>query len=236
MRPSWTLAIMLVIAALVGAGAFWSLDRFVLPARAGGVDIRGYLLAHPEVLLEAMDRLRDNQTAQVIAANRGAILQPVGSAWAGDPDGDVTLVEYFDYACGYCRASLPIVRQLLASDPHIRIVYRELPILSEESGIAARMSVAAAQQGKFQAFHDALYAAGPLSQQSITAAARTAGVDLTRAAAAAPQADQEIASNLAIAHQLSLSGTPSWIIGDHAVSSALPLEELQRLIAVARAH
>ena len=158
--------------------------------------MRSYLLAHPEVLPEAMDRLHDNQTGQVVAANREAILTPVGSAWAGNPHGDVTLVEYYDYNCGYCRASLPTIRQLLASDPNIRIVYRELPVLAESSNAAARMSLAAAAQGKFLGFHDALYASGPVSDQTIAAAARTAGVDPARAAAYTPQADAEIARNL----------------------------------------
>lgn len=232
---SSTLALLLVVAALLGGGVFWGLDRFAWPAQIGGQSVRGYLLAHPEVLPEAMDRLRDNQTAQVVAANRDAILRPVGSAWAGNPNADVTVVEYFDYNCGYCRASLPTIRQLIAADSDVRVVYRELPILAENSTTAARMSLAAAAQGKFQAFHEALYAAGPVSDQTIAAAARTAGVDAAQAAAYTPRADAEIAGNLGLMRQLQLTGTPSWIIGNHAVSSALPLEELQRLIAQARA-
>ncbi len=107
-----------------------------------------------------------------------AILKPFGNAWAGNPNGDVTVVEYFDYNCGYCRASLPNVAQLIASDPKVKVVYRELPILAETSAAAAKLSLAAADQGKFTAFHDALYAAGQVTPESMTAAAQKAGVDL----------------------------------------------------------
>ncbi|WP_232280285.1 DsbA family protein [Sphingomonas sp. PAMC 26605] len=197
--------------------------------------VHDYLLAHPEIIPAAMDALRDRDHAATIAANRSAIYTPVGSAWAGSATPDVTLVEYFDYNCGYCRASLPTIAALLKSDPKIRIVYRDFPILAQSSVDAARMSLAAAEQGKFQAFHDALYAAGPVNAQSIVAAARTAGVDAARAAAYAPRAEQEITSNETIARTLGMTGTPSWVIGNKVVSSALPLEELQKAIAEVRA-
>jgi protein-disulfide isomerase len=242
------LAGLALVAALVGAAAFWLFQRAV-PTSLAEVDrgrmevvVHDYILAHPEVLPEAMQLLRDRETAQqqseagkIVKANAGAILEPFGNAWAGNPKGDVTLVEYFDYNCGYCRASLPAIAQLLASDPKVRIVYRELPILSEESGVAAKLSLAAAEQGKFRAFHDALYAGGQLTDESIAAAAKAAGLDMARAKALAPRASAEIASNLELARKMGMTGTPSWIIGDRIVSSALQLEELQKAVAAARA-
>jgi protein-disulfide isomerase len=203
-------------------------------ARVEGI-VHDYMLAHPEILPEAMEALHDKEHATVIADNRAAILQPFGSAWAGAKDPDLTIVEYFDYNCGYCRASLPAIDQLLAADPKLRIVYRDFPVLSESSGRAARMSLAAADQGKFRAFHDALYAGGTVSEQTIAAAARAAGVDTARAAAFTPRADAEIAANMGVARQLQMTGTPSWVIGNRVVSSALPLAELQRLVSRARA-
>ena len=185
------LAALALVAALIGAGAFWLVQRAV-PSSLGTADrarvervVRDYVLAHPEIIPEAMDLLRARETGKVIDANADAILKPFHAAWAGNPDGDVTVVEYFDYNCGYCRASLPNVAQLIASDPKVKIVYRELPILAESSATAARFSLAAAEQGKFTAFHDALYAAGQVTDATIAAAARTAGVDLRRAAATA---------------------------------------------------
>ena len=234
------LAALALVAALIGAGAFWLVQR-AAPSSLGTADrarvervVRDYVLAHPEIIPEAMDLLRARETGKVIDANADAILKPFHAAWAGNPDGDVTVVEYFDYNCGYCRASLPNVAQLIASDPKVKIVYRELPILAESSATAARLSLAAAEQGKFTAFHDALYAAGQVTDTTIAAAARTAGVDLRRAAAFTPRADAEIASNLAIMRQLGMTGTPSFVIGNHVVSSVLSLEELQKAVAAAR--
>lgn len=237
----WTLPLTAVLGVLLGGfGVLWFSANFGSPVPAGDrarVEsvVHDYLLKHPEILPEAMDRLRGREHAHVIAANRKAVLEPFGSAWAGSASPDVTVVEYFDYNCGYCRASLPAIRDLLANDPKIRLVYRDYPILSPESADAARMSLAAAEQGKFKPFHDALYAAGPVSAQTIAAAAKQAGIDPARAAAFSPRADAEIASNVSIARQLGLTGTPSWVIGDQVVSSALPIEELQRMIADARA-
>ncbi len=217
---------------VIGGGAVLALAD--ARGSSGSGDVRAYLLAHPEVIPEAMQRLQQKEAGGAVAANRAAIVTPFGSAWAGNPQGDVTLVEYYDYNCGYCRASLPLIRQLIARDPKLRVVFRELPILTESSRSAARVSLAAAAQGKFAAFHDALYAGGRVSDQSIAAAARTAGVDTASLAALAPRIDAEIGRNMDIAGKLGLSGTPSWVVGDRILSGALPIEELEAAIAEAR--
>jgi len=157
----------------------------------------------------------------------------VGSAWAGNPRGDVTVVEYFDYNCGYCRAILPEVDKLIAADPNIRVVYRELPVLSAISHTAALASLAAARQGRFATFHQALYRLGPVSEATIAAAAGTAHV--TVPASASPADEAEIARNLKIAGELGMNGTPAWVIGDRVLAGALPLDTLQAAIAAARA-
>ena len=232
----YTLPLIAVIGAVIGAGAVWSYDRFAAP---GGADrmriervVHDYVLAHPEIIPQAMQKLQDQQSGQAVAANRDAITTPFGSAWAGNPKGDVTLVEYFDYNCGYCRASLPLIADLIKRDPRLRVVYRDLPILSDESRIAARASLAAAQQGKFQRFHDALYAGGPVSDASIKAAAARSGVSL--AAIDVATVDAEIAKNMQTAAKLGMNGTPSWVVGDRILSGALPIEEIEKAIAAAR--
>jgi protein-disulfide isomerase len=225
-----------LLGAAVGAATIWGLDRYAAPGGADRVRIErvvhDYVLANPEIIPQAMQALQDRESGKLVAANRAAITTPFGSAWAGNPDGDVTVVEYFDYNCGYCRASLPMVADLLKRDPNIRIVYRDLPILTESSRTAARASLTAAQQGKFQAFHDALYAAGPVSDATIGTAARKAGLAPT---APAP-IDAEIARNLETAAKLGVTGTPSWVIGDRVLSGALPVDELEKAIAAARAR
>ena len=224
----WLYPLMALAGGLVGAGAVAALDR-------PGDEVRDYLLAHPEVIPEAMQKLQEREAGRSVSANRAAITTPFGSAFAGNPKGDVTLVEYYDYNCGYCRASLPAIRQLIAEDPRLRVVFRELPILAESSRSAARISLVAAAQGKFNAFHDALYAGGRVSDATIAAAARTAGVDTGRLAALAPRIDAEIAHNMETAARLGVTGTPSWVVGDRVLSGALPVEELKRAIAAARA-
>ena len=228
----WTLVAVALAGGLVGAGAVWT----VHPAAGGGSDVRTYLLAHPEVIPEAMQKLQERESGKSVAANRAAIETPFGNAVAGNPRGDVTLVEYYDYNCGYCRASLPAIRRLVASDPKLRVVFRELPILAPTSRDAARMSLLAATQGKFARFHDALYGGGRVSAESIAAAARTAGVATGRLPALAPRLDAEIAANLDMAAKLGMTGTPSWVVGDRVLSGALPVEELEKAIAAARAR
>lgn len=232
----------MLVAAILGAGLFWGVQRAASgsfsdadKAKVEAV-VHDYILSHPEILPEAMRRLQEGETGKVIAANRKAITQPFGDAWVGNPNGDVTLVEFYDYNCGYCRSSLPTIAKLIERDPKLKIVFREWPILSEESVAAAKVSLAAAEQGKFKVFHDTLYAAGPVSEQSIAAAAKAAGVDMTKAAAMTQRAEAEIAQNRTTAQQLGLTGTPSWVVGNRAVSSALPLEELEKAIKTARAN
>jgi protein-disulfide isomerase len=233
------IALLVIVAALAGAGGMmlWQYQTPSLGERARIERVvHDYVLTHPEILPEAMRVLDDRRTGSDIAANRDLILKPVGNAWAGNPQGDLTIVEYFDYNCGFCRASLPTIRQLIAADPKLRVVFRELPILSDQSKVAARYSLVAARAGKFPAFHDALYAGGQISDASLADAVRKAGLDLRTVQSAAndPAIDGEIENNYAIAKRLGITGTPSWVIGDHVVSAALPLEDLQREIAKAR--
>lgn len=224
----------LVLALVAALGLAVGALGMLLVQTRGETDVRAYLLEHPEVIPEAMARLQERESGKAVAQVADQVTKPFGSAWSGNPKGDVTLVEYYDYNCGYCRASLPLLKQLTDADPKLRIVYRELPILAESSRDAARMSLLAAAQGKFQTFHDALYAGGQVTDASIAAAARTAGVDTGKLAAFTPTADAEIVRNMETAGRLGLNGTPAWIVGSRVLSGALPLEELQKAIADAR--
>ncbi len=232
-RSPLLLAALLVVASALGAAAVLAVQTW----RGGPPsDVRAYLLANPQVIPEAMEVLRGREVAKAIAANRSAIVEPFPGAIGGNPNGNVTVVAFMDYACGYCRASLPELDRLVASDPQVRIVYRELPILGPASGIAAQWSLAAAQQGKFLPFHQALYAGGQLSEASIAAAARTAGLDTLRAQAAlaAGAVNGEIDKNIATARALGFNATPTWVIGEAMFSGLLQHDELVKAVAKAR--
>jgi len=198
--------------------------------------VRDYILAHPEIIPEAMEKLQQREISKVVDTNRKRIETPFAGAWAGNQNGDATLTIFYDYACGYCRASLPDVERLLKEDKQLKIVFRELPILSEDSDLAARASLAAAAQGKFKAFHDALYAAGKPTPQNIERAQKQAGIDTASAAKvqASPEAQREIEGNVQVARDLRFSGTPSWVVGDQILNGAVGYDALKAAIAEAR--
>lgn len=227
---------MLAAAAAAGAGGAIIAQRGSSDRAATETVVRDYILANPEILPEAMRRLQAKESGKAVAANRDAIVEPFPGAVAGNPKGDVSVVAYLDYACGFCRASLPAITGLIASDPNVRIVYRELPILSPDSRTAAEWALAAALQNKFKPFHDALYASGRVDADTIRQAATTAGLDIAAAEAAirSPQVVAEIERNLKTAGTLGFTGTPSWVVGDQVLSGAQTLPALQTAVADAR--
>ncbi len=232
-RP-FALAVLALVAGFAGAALFaWS----GLGARfENGAAIRDYLLAEPEVLREASEELYRRDIAQRIAPLRAELETPYPGAVLGNPRGTLTLVEFSDYACGFCRAAMADIDQLIQANPELKVVIREYPVLSEQSIDAARMALAAAEQGKFEAFHRAMFAAGPPSPAAIERAARGAGVDLDRAreAIAHGRLDAQLEANVSIAERLGLAGTPSWIVGDEALSGAVGAERIAQALAAAR--
>lgn len=199
--------------------------------------VRDYILHNPEIIPEAVAALDEKRSADKIASQRAEIFEPFPGAVAGNPQGDVTLVEFSDYACGYCRRSVEDVHRLLENDDKVKIVFRELPILSDDSTEAAKMALAAAEQGKYYAFHNALFANGGASSQAISNAARTAGLDMARAKSfiAKPMVEEELSKNLEIAQRLEISGTPSWVVGDELLVGAVGYQELRAAVQRARA-
>ncbi|MDD3798835.1 MAG: thioredoxin domain-containing protein, partial [Novosphingobium sp.] len=143
--------------------------------------VHAYLLDHPEVIPEAMDRLQAREAAARLKPILDQVTTPFPGAVLGNPNGSKVLVEFSDFACTYCRASMAEVESLTADDPDLKVVIREFPILSEQSAAAARMGLAAAEQGRYAAFHKAMYDLGPPSPASIEAAAKQAGLDMERA-------------------------------------------------------
>lgn len=228
------LAVIALVGGFTGAALFaWS----GLDTRLGGGDeVREYLLARPEVLREASEELQRRDIAQRIAPLRGEIETPFPGAVLGNPRGTVTLVEFSDYACGFCRAALADVERLIAANPDLKVVVREYPVLSPDSVAAARMALAAAEQGRFAQFHRAMFAAGPPAPQTIETAALRAGVDLDRArgAIALGRFDAQLEGNVMLAERLGLTGTPSWIVGEEALTGAVGARRIADAIDAAR--
>jgi protein-disulfide isomerase len=226
----WLLTIVLAVAGGFAGAAAWDFSGF------GGHATRDYLFAHPEVLPEAINRYQAQQRQAQLAPVRDQLQTPFPGAVLGNPNGKLTLVEFSDYACTYCRQSVADVQHLIASNPDLRVVIREYPILRPESVDAARMGLAAAQQGKFAAFHDAMYALGPPNKATIEQAARQAGVDLAAAdqAIAGGLYDSFLKANIALASRIGIDGTPGWVIGDRISDGAFGATALGDAIAVAR--
>ncbi|MDT9599052.1 DsbA family protein [Sphingosinicella rhizophila] len=198
--------------------------------------VRDYILANPEILPEAMERLQQRSTAETIEANRAAFETPFAGAWAGAQQGDVVLVEFFDYACGFCRKSNADVERLLREDPKLKVVWREWPVLGPNSLAAAEASLAAARADRFQEFHDRLFASGRPTPQAIVAAQQAAGITPEQVAAmrGSLQAREELERNHKLATSLNASGTPTFVIGDQLLQGAIGYEALKAAIARAR--
>ena len=226
----WFMTLIVALAAGFAGAALWDTSGL------GGQSTRDYLLANPEVLPQAMEVLQQRDLMARIEPLRGELETPFPGAVLGNPAGSVTLVEFSDYACTYCRQSVADVAALVAANPDLKVVMREYPILSPESLDAARMALAAAQQGRYARFHDAMFRLGPPSAESIEAAATEAGVDLARARAAIASGvfDPHLQANSQLAAQLGISGTPGWVIGRQALNGAVGRATIGESIEEAR--
>ena len=229
---------------------------FAAPASAEGLDdaaraeinamIRDYILDNPEVIVEAMQVLEQRQKAaeagrdaEMIAANSGAIYEDGFSHVGGAPDGDVTVVEFLDYRCPYCKRAHESVAELLAADAKVRLITKEFPILGPDSTYASRAAMAAKMQGDaiYEAFGDAMMAhQGELNERAVLRLAEEAGADIERLKAdmEKPEIAENIRKTYALARQLGISGTPGFIIGERIVRGFVPADALRDLVAEAR--
>ena len=218
---------------VVGAGLMAAILLFAAPQLVGSRIVRQALIADPQILVDGADAVRDLQYAPTLQAKRAALETPFGSSWKGSANPDVVLVEFFDYACAYCRASNPHINQLLSEDKGLRVVYRELPILGPESVAAARVSLAASKAGRFGQFYDALFAAGRPGTETIAAASQAARINPP--SASSPEAEAELKQNFELASALGATGTPLFIVGDRVMNTAVGYAALKKAIADARA-
>ena len=203
--------------------------------------IERYIRAHPEVIeqsLQAMEAKReaDQKEQQKVAlkAKQYELLHDPLSPVSGNPKGEITVIEFYDYRCGFCKKAASAVTELQKVDPRVRVVYKDFPILGEPSEIAAKAALASQAQGKHQAFHEALLAShADMTKESVLKIAAKTGLNAKRLEAdmADPKWKTVIAKNRALARELGIAGTPGFIVGNELVPGALDLNGLKELIA-----
>ncbi|NGZ11877.1 MAG: DsbA family protein [Nitrospira sp. LK70] len=203
--------------------------------------IERYIRAHPEVIEQSLQGLLAKREAELkehhkaaLATKQNELLHDPASPVSGNPNGEITLVEFYDYRCGYCKKAAPSVTELQKVDPRVRVVYKDFPILGEPSELAAKAALASQAQGKHQAFHEALLASHvDMSKEAILKIAVSVGLDAKRLEVdmANPKWQAVIDKNRALARDLGISGTPGFIVGNELVPGALDLNGLKELIA-----
>ncbi|ULA61851.1 MAG: Thioredoxin domain-containing protein [Nitrospira sp.] len=203
--------------------------------------IEQYIRTHPEVIEQSLQALEAKREAEekarqkvALAAHQHELLNDARSPVSGNHSGPITLVEFFDYRCGYCKRAAGAVTQLQQEDARVRVIYKDFPILGEVSELAAKAALASQAQGKHQAFHEAMLAfKGDITKESILSLAGEVGLNTAKLEADMrnPEWQTVIDSNRALARTLGISGTPGFIVGTELVPGALDLNGLKELIA-----
>jgi protein-disulfide isomerase len=238
-----------VLLALCGAPPAASAQSFS-DSQRGDIEtiVRNYLIGHPEVLEDAMAELNKRQAAAEaekhqasVASNAEAIFNSPRGVVLGNKDGDVSFVEFFDYNCGYCKRAMADMLELMKTDPKLKVVLKEFPVLSQGSVEAAQVAVAVRMQDasgkKYLDFHQKLLGGrGPADKARAMAAAKEAGLDTARIEKdlASPEVKATIEENFKLAEAMGMNGTPSYVIGNQVVVGAVGLEGLKEKISLAR--
>ncbi len=203
--------------------------------------IERYIRNHPEVIVQSLQAMEAKREAEqrerqkaALATKQDDLLHDPTSPVSGNPKGEITLVEFYDYRCGYCKRAASAVTELQKVDSRVRVVYKDFPILGEPSELAAKAALASQAQGKHQAFHEALLAShADMTKDEILKIAVSVGLNAKRLEAdmADPKWKAVIDKNRALAQELGISGTPGFIVGNELVPGALDLNGLKELIA-----
>ena len=238
------LALGLGLAAPAAAQEFSLSEMSPEQTEAFGEAVRAYLLENPEVIMEAVAVLERRDAAEQVAndtalvtANYKEIYEDPMSHVGGNPDGDVTFVEFVDYKCGYCRKAFPELKALMEADGNIRLILKEFPILGEESLLASRFAVSAKLFGGDEVYgplHDEMMLMrGNMTEDSLVALADDLGFDGAAylAGMSDPQVDAVLGDNHALANRLQISGTPTFVIGEQMVRGYVPLDAMRELVA-----
>ncbi len=208
--------------------------------------VRDYLVDHPEVLIEALQVYQAREKAAAAERKRAALKAHSGALNGspddpviGNPEGDVVIVEFFDYRCPYCTKVAEPLRDAVLADGNIKLVMKEFPILGPDSQFAARAALASAKQGLYEPFHFALMdVKGKVDQTAVMTIAKTVGLDVERLKQdmQSPEIDAVLRRNFQLAEILEISGTPAFIIGDEIVPGAIDMQSLKAKVAEARSN
>jgi protein-disulfide isomerase len=206
--------------------------------------VRDYLLKHPEVLMEALqaaeDKMKEEQEGRAKAAlttRAKDLFEDPAAPVGGNPKGDVTVVEFFDYRCPYCKQAHAAVSELLGADKQVRFIYKEFPVLGKDSVFAGRAALAAARQGKYEAFHNALMGGkGQISEDSVLKTAGSVGLDVEKLKKDmdSPEIADALKRTYELAQSLEVRGTPAFVVGGKMVPGAIDGATLKKLVAEAR--
>lgn len=230
--------------AVVASGPAKASDAGAVQRQQVEAIIHDYLLQHPDVLIAALrvaeDRLHhqdDAKASKAVAQYHREVFDDAATPVGGNPRGDVSVVEFFDYRCPYCKQVEPSLESMLKQDSRLRLVYKEFPILGPVSVTASRAALAARRQGKYDAFHAAMMQArGNITDDTVYQVAGSVGLDVDKLKRdmASPDIAQELQANLKLADALGIHGTPAFIIGDKVVPGALDLDALKTMVSDAR--
>ncbi|PJK27569.1 DsbA family protein [Minwuia thermotolerans] len=206
--------------------------------------VREYLIEHPQVIVEALQKMQEREemaqaerTRRMIIAHADRLDDPTGRFVAGNPEGDVTIVEFFDYRCGYCKRVMPTLFDEVERDGNVRLVFKEFPVLGDDSVLAARAGIAAAAQGRYRDMHLALMQTrGGLTEAKIMSIAGDLGLDTAelKRQMFSSTTEAEISANYELAQLLGIRGTPGFVIGTEVVPGAISPEQFRQFIDAAR--
>lgn len=242
-RPALTA--ILTVAALTSATLLPAAAQEMTPEEVKRLALEA-IRENPEIVMEAVGILQEREAeaaaaaaAETLSSRRDVLERDENAPVLGNPDGDVTVVEFMDYNCGFCKRVAPEVAALMEQDGNVRVVYREWPILGEGSVFAARAALAAREQGLYEEMHGALMSSrGRLDEASVMGIAAEVGLDpeQLRADMEAPEVTAHIEQSFSLAQSLGFSGTPSFVIGDQMAPGFVEAERLQELVDAARAE
>jgi protein-disulfide isomerase len=236
-RPAILAGLVLLAAAPLQAQEAAPLDKAAVEQV-----VRDLLQREPELVMEALQSLQARQEAAQVeqakqaVVDNAAALKGEPAEVAVNPEGDVTLVEFMDYHCGYCRRMMPSLRDLVGQDKGVRLVLKEFPILGPDSVVAARAAIAARSQDRYWDMHLALMESEDISLDGVRAIAAKLGLDVAKLEADmnSPQTEQVLAADMELARNLGLRGTPAFVLNGEIIPGAVPPDQLESLIAAAR--